>query len=610
MSATHKSPPSNCAIVIFGANGDLTKRLIVPALYNLNRAGRLPERLALVGVDHNDKTSEQWRDGLHDFLEQSLKKGGEGSTGSVDDKLWKPIAEDMIFLKGDFEKDETYKQLAQCLAELDKKKDLGGNVLFYLAVADRFFSVIAGKLGEAGLVKQDKGFRRLIVEKPFGHDLESAKALNARLLNWLREDQIFRIDHFLGKETVQNIMALRFANGLFEPIWNRDRIDHVQITVAETIGMEGRGRFYEQTGALRDMVPNHLFQLIAMTAMEPPVSFDAEAIRAKKAEVFRAVHPLTLSDVVRGQYDSGTIGNTEVGPYRQEQNVDPRSNVETFVAIRLMIDNWRWAGVPFYLRTGKRLTKRTTEIAIRFKHAPHALFRETPVEELDADWLILHIQPEESIKLRFNAKRPGPTMELESVAMDFRYTDWFHQAPAVGYETLIYDCLVGDATLFQRADQVESAWAGVARDQMIAGEPVVAEDARDLAARAADFIMNEIRASRSTFRFVLSGGSTPRSLYTILGETRDLPWDRVELFLGDERFVPQDHPDSNFRMVRETLLAHGVRPGAVHPIATDGTLEEGVARYDALLRCIKAQPLFDLDLLGLGEDGHIASLLP
>ena len=460
MSATHKSTPPSCAIVIFGANGDLTKRLVVPALYNLARAGRLPERLALIGVDHNDKSSEQWRDSLRDFLDQALKKGGESSAGALDDHLWKPIAEDMIFLKGDFEKDDTYKRLADCLAQIDKKKDLGGNVLFYMAVADRFFSIIAGKLGEAGLVKQEQGqFRRLIVEKPFGHDLQSARALNACLLKYLKEEQIYRIDHFLGKETVQNIMALRFANGLFEPIWNRDRIDHVQITVAESIGVEGRGNFYEKTGALRDMVPNHLFQLVAMTTMEPPVSFDAEDIRAKKAEMFRAVHPLTLGDAVRGQYDSGVVGGQSVVAYRDERNVAPDSNVETYVALRLMIDNWRWAGVPFYLRTGKRLAVRSSEIAIRFRRAPYALFRETPMEELDADWLILRVQPDESIRLRFNAKRPGPTMLLESVAMDFKYKDWFHQAPAVGYETLIYDCLIGDPTLFQRADQVEAAWS-------------------------------------------------------------------------------------------------------------------------------------------------------
>ena len=458
MSAAHKERPPSCAIVIFGANGDLTRRLIVPALYNLARTGMLPERLALIGVDHNDKSSEQWRDALRDFLGESLAKSNE----TRDEKLWGPIAEDMIFLKGDFERDETYKTLADCLGEIDKKKNLGGNVLFYLAAADRFFPVIAGKLGEAGLMAQAGGqFRRLIVEKPFGHDLESAKALNACLLTYLKEEQIYRIDHFLGKETVQNIMALRFANGLFEPIWNRDRIDHVQITVAESLGVEGRGNFYEKTGALRDMVPNHLFQLVAMTAMEPPVSFDAEDIRAKKAEMFRAVHPLTLGDVVRGQYDSGVVAGEQVPAYRKETNVAPDSNVETFVAIRLLIDNWRWAGVPFYLRTGKRLAARSSEIAIRFKRAPYALFRETPVEELDADWLNLRIQPDESIRLRFNAKRPGPAMALESVAMEFKYKDWFQQAPAVGYETLIYDCLIGDATLFQRADQVEAAWGVV-----------------------------------------------------------------------------------------------------------------------------------------------------
>jgi glucose-6-phosphate 1-dehydrogenase len=453
---SHKSPPPPCAIVIFGANGDLTKRLIVPALYNLARTGLLPKSLSLVGVDHNKKTSAEWSAGVKDFLSQVLGKNNE----EIDEGLWQQVASCMTFLSGDFEKPDTYSRLKDLLAELDEKQGLAGNVLFYMAVADRFFATIAGKLGEAGLVAaENKGFRRLIVEKPFGHDLASAKALNACLLKWLKEEQIYRIDHFLGKETVQNIMALRFANGLFEPIWNRDRIDHIQITVAESIGVETRGKFYEATGALRDMVPNHLFQLVAMVAMEPPVSFDAEDIRAKKAEMFKAIHPLTLSDVVRGQYDAGIVDGEKVKSYRTEANVAPESAVETYAAMRLMIDNWRWAGVPFYLRTGKRLTKRYTEIAIRFKQAPYALFRETPVDELDADWLILRVQPDEGIRLRFNAKRPGPAMALESVAMEFKYKDYFKQAPAVGYETLIYDCLIGDATLFQRADQVEAAWA-------------------------------------------------------------------------------------------------------------------------------------------------------
>ena len=449
--------------MIFGANGDLTRRLIVPALYNLSRTGLLPPRFSLIGVDHNDRSTDDWRGQLHESLEEHVGSSGEGALKKVDDSLWSPIADAMSFLKGDFTKDQTYADLKARLAECDKAKDLGGNVLFYMATADKFFPVIAQKLGESGLVdmKECKGFRRLIVEKPFGHDLESAKSLNACLLKYLREDQIFRIDHFLGKETVQNIMALRFANGLFEPIWNRDRIDHVQITVAESLGVGTRGKFYEGTGALRDMVPNHLFQLVAMTAMEPPVSFDAEDVRAKKAEIFKAVHPLTLADVVRGQYDAGVVGADNVPAYRAEDRVAPDSTTETYVALRLMIDNWRWAGVPFYLRTGKRLRARSTEIAIRFKRAPHALFRDTPMEALDADWLIVSIQPDEGIRLRFNAKRPGQAMALESVAMDFNYKDYFRQAPSVGYETLLYDCLTGDTTLFQRADQVESAWGVV-----------------------------------------------------------------------------------------------------------------------------------------------------
>lgn len=452
---SHNAPPPACAIVIFGANGDLTKRLVVPALYNLARTGLLPKNLALVGVDHNKKTSEEWTAQLKAFLVTVLAKNSE----EIDETLWGKVAGSMTFLSGDFEKPETYGQLKDLLAALDRKQGLDGNVLFYMAVADRFFPVIAGKLGEAGLMDDARGFRRLIVEKPFGHDLASARSLNACLLKYLKEEQIYRIDHFLGKETVQNIMALRFGNGLFEPIWNRDRIDHVQITVAESIGVETRGKFYEATGALRDMIPNHLFQLVAMVAMEPPVSFNAEDIRAKKAELFKAIQPLALTDVVRGQYDAGTVQDAPVPAYRKEPNVSPDSNIETYAAMRLKIDNWRWAGVPFYLRTGKRLNIRSSEIAIRFKQAPYALFRDTPVDELDADWLILRIQPDEGIRLRFNAKRPGPAMMLESVSMRFNYKDYFHQAPAVGYETLIYDCLIGDATLFQRADQVEAAWA-------------------------------------------------------------------------------------------------------------------------------------------------------
>jgi glucose-6-phosphate 1-dehydrogenase len=451
-----------CALVIFGAGGDLTRRLITPALYNLAKQDLLPQRFAIIGIDHNERTTDDWRSGLHDFLEQTVKSGkGEFEGKWIDEKVWGGLAGKMTYIAGDFLEAETYSKLRDCLQQIDGKQQLEGNAVFYLAAGDRFFGPIVDALGRSGLAHNENGWRRVVIEKPFGHDLPSAMALNARILKVLREDQIYRIDHFLGKETVQNIMALRFSNGLFEPIWNRDRIDHVQITVAESIGIGTRGKFYEQTGALRDMVPNHLFQLVAMTAMEPPSSFGADEIRTKKAEVFKAVHPLTVEEAVRGQYGPGEIGDQKVPGYREEDNVGKDSTVETYVALRLTIDNWRWAGVPFYLRTGKRLPDRWTEIAIHFKHAPLALFRDTPVDAFGPDWLILQIQPDEGIRLRFNAKRPGPEMHLESVAMDFKYSDWFKQPPAVGYETLLYDCFAGDQTLFQRADQVEASWAAV-----------------------------------------------------------------------------------------------------------------------------------------------------
>jgi glucose-6-phosphate 1-dehydrogenase len=325
---------------------------------------------------------------------------------------------------------------------------------------------VIAALGAAGLVTETDGkWRRVVIEKPFGHDLASAKALNASILKTLAERQIYRMDHFLGKETVQNIMALRFANGLFEPLWNRQHIDHVQITAAETVGVEHRGKFYEITGALRDMVPNHIFQLLAMTAMEPPISFDADAVRDKKAEVIEAIRPITpqraLRDVVRGQYDAGTVLGQPARAYRQEPDVAADSTAETFIAWKLQIDNWRWAGVPFYLRTGKYLKQRWTEIAIRFHQAPFTLFRGTNVERMNPNWMILRIQPDEGIALEFAAKRPGPTVTLDNVRMDFGYKSYFDMAPNTGYETLLYDCMMGDATLFQRADNIEAGWAAV-----------------------------------------------------------------------------------------------------------------------------------------------------
>ena len=447
-------------MVIFGAGGDLTKRLLFPALYNPASTRLIPDKFAIVGVDIADRTVDDWRNSLMDMLHGFVgNKSSEDELGSIDQDAWKRLTAHMSYVKGDLNDSKLYDQLSDHLNGVAGRQGTGGNVLFYLAVADRFFATIVENLGRAGLAHEDgHAWRRVVVEKPFGHSLDSARDPNARLLKVLTENQIYRIDHFLGKETVQNIMAFRFANGLFEPIWNRDRIDHVQITVSEVVGVEHRGRFYEHTGALRDMVPNHVFQLLAMVTMEPPVGFDENAVRTKKADVFAAIKPLDPEDVVRGQYAAGTVNGQQVASYREEPDVAPGSNVETYVAIKVMIDNWRWAGVPFFLRTGKHMTKRLTEIAIRFKQAPYAPFEDTPVDDLPPNWLVLRIQPDEGISLQFEVKRPGPTMQLAPVRMEFRYTDWFPPEPNVGYETLIYDCMMGDPTLFQRADMVEATW--------------------------------------------------------------------------------------------------------------------------------------------------------
>ncbi len=443
------APPAT--IVIFGAAGDLTKRLLVPALYNLAKSGALSDKLAIVGVDHNDRSTEDW---IHTLSELRDPK-------TLDANTWSWLTSRMQFLQGDFLDPDAYKRLGQLLAK--RQQDHGvGSALFYMAVADRFFGPIIEHLGKAGLANQSKSaWRRVIIEKPFGHDLASAKALNAQILKVLSEDQIYRIDHFLGKETVQNIQVLRFANGIFEPLWNRDHIDHVQITAAETVGVETRGRFYEQTGAMRDMVPSHLFQLLAMIAMEPPSSFTANAVRNKETELFQAIHTVAPSDAVRGQYGPGTIDGKPVPGYRQEPNVAPDSSTETYVGLKLGIDTWRWAGVPFYMRTGKRLVTRTTEIAVCFRQAPYALFRDTPVERMPPNILLLRIQPDEGLSISFSAKRPGPEIKIDGVAMDFAYKDYFGPLAAVGYETLLYDCLLGDATLFRRADAVEVSWCAV-----------------------------------------------------------------------------------------------------------------------------------------------------
>ncbi len=452
-------------MVIFGAAGDLTKRLLVPALYNLARTGLLPAKFAIVGVDMVDQDAAAWSSSLRDMLQSFVgNAASESRIDAIDDATWQRLADAMSYLKGDLNDERSFEALHDHLHEVAQQRQTDGNVLFYLAVGDRFFGPTVEHLAHAGLLDEElrdevpQRWRRVVIEKPFGHDLASARALNTRIRRDLREEQIYRIDHFLGKETVQNIMAFRFANGLFEPIWNRDRIDHVQITVAETVGVERRGKFYERTGALRDMVPNHVFQLLAMVAMEPPAGFDARSIRNRKADVFAALRTLRPEDAVRGQYGPGSVLGHKVPPYHEEPDVAPDSSTESFVAMRLAIDNWRWAGVPFYLRTGKRMARRYTEIAIRFKPAPYAPFEATDVDTLPPNWLVIHIQPDEGISLQFEVKRPGPVVDLAAVQMAFRYRDWFPREPNVGYETLIYDVMLGDQTLFNRADMVEETW--------------------------------------------------------------------------------------------------------------------------------------------------------
>ena len=445
-----------CAMVIFGAGGDLTKRKLVPALYNLAKSQLLSQNFAVVGFARGDLNTESFRQKMSQDIQ-------EFATGSVEPEIWNWFVRRLYFIPGDFQDASAYAQLRAQLDQVDQEHGTQGNYLYYLATAPSFFAEVVKQLGAADLAEEKNGhWRRVIIEKPFGRDLESARALNQEIKQALKENQIYRIDHYLGKETVQNILAFRFANGIFEPIWNRRYIDHVQITVAESVGVEQRGGYYEEAGALRDMVPNHIFQLITLTAMEPPISFEADAVRDEQAKILHAIQPLSPEEVllrtVRGQYGDGTANGRRVPAYRAEPFVSPSSNTETLVALKLWIDNWRWADVPFYARTGKHMPRRLTEIAIQFKRAPFVLFRETSVERLTPNLLVLNIAPEEGISLQFEAKRPGPIVRLGAVNMSFRYADYFGSAPTTGYERLLYDAMIGDATLFQRADMVETAW--------------------------------------------------------------------------------------------------------------------------------------------------------
>lgn len=448
--------PDPCAMVTLGASGDLTHRKLIPALYKLFKSQLLPEGFSLIGISRTPETDESFR--------SKMKEAVGAYFEPPDPEVWSRFEKTLFYLPGNVDSPDVYRDLIELFSKLDKERGCCGNRLFYLAVSPQLYPTIIEHLGKSGLScpLSEKNWSRIIIEKPFGHDLDSAHALNDKIVQYFKEDQVYRIDHFLGKETVQNILAFRFANSIFEPIWNRQYIDHVQVTVAESLGIENRGGYYDSAGALRDMVQNHLLQLVCTIGMEPPVAFTATSVRDEKTKVLQALRPIKPEEVnrvtVRGQYGDGVIDGKQVQAYRKEKNVKPDSRTETYVLLKLFIDNWRWADVPFYLRTGKHLPKRATEITIQFKRTPHLVFARVPEKHIDPNLLILHIQPDEGITLRFEAKVPGPDIYLQPVNMKFQYGSSFTKPVEEAYERLLLDTLIGDATLFARGDWIEAAW--------------------------------------------------------------------------------------------------------------------------------------------------------
>ena len=451
--------PEPCVMIIFGGSGDLTRRKLVPALYNLSRERNAPAGFTILGLSRSPMSDAEYSSRLREWVDKS------DESPPSDAETWEAFAQGIHYLSADFRDPKSYEQLKAALNSYDQERGTSGNRIFYLSTAPSEFVDIIRNLGAAGLAGSTdtgRGWVRVIVEKPFGRDLESAQALNAEVAAVFQEDQIYRIDHYLGKETVQNLLVFRFANGIFEPLWNRQYVDHVQITAAENIGVGTRGAYYEEAGALRDMIQNHIMQLLTLVAMEPPPDFEPNSVRDEKAKVLRSVRPFSHDQVdsvsVRGQYGPGFIAGRPVPGYLQEKGVLASSNTETFAAIRFNIDNWRWAGVPFYVRTGKNLPKRVTEIAIVFRWTPHMIFRQEAGAQVDPNVLALRIQPDEGITLKFEAKLPGQSINMRPVNMDFRYgsTFGFHMASA--YERLLLDCMLGDPTLFNRADSVQAAW--------------------------------------------------------------------------------------------------------------------------------------------------------
>ena len=443
--------PESHILVIFGASGDLTKRKLIPAICKLHHGKRLPEKFAILGVSRTEMTDEEFRKSVTDFLPQNED---QCKCDEFLDKLYyQPL--------GTADAGE-YGKLKDRLEELKKKLDMPGNYIFYLSTPPKLYGVIPENLASVGLNKQDDGYTRLIVEKPFGNNLQTAQKLNKELLDYFNEKQIYRIDHYLGKETVQNLLVARFSNGIFEPIWNRNFIERVEISSAESLGVENRGGYYDQSGAMRDMVQNHLLQLVGMVGMEPPVVAEADAMRNETLKVFQSLRPLKpeeiRSNVIRGQYIESHIKNELVNGYRSEKGVDPESRTETFLAMKFYIDNWRWAGVPFYIRTGKKLPTRVTEVVIKFRPTPHHLFQEDGITAHVTNQLIIRIQPDEGILLKFGLKEPGAGFRVQPVNMDFHYSDLSDVELPTAYERLLLDCMMGDQTLYLRGDAVEAAW--------------------------------------------------------------------------------------------------------------------------------------------------------
>jgi glucose-6-phosphate 1-dehydrogenase len=455
-SSIYGTTADPCTVILFGASGDLAKRKVIPAMYDLAQHNSLGERYAIIGFARTQMTDESFRT----TIGEAAKNISE--VGPIEPAKWDEFSSNLFYSAGEYGNPDSYTRLAKRLAEIDKEKNLCGNRLFYLSTPPEVYPDIVEQLGRAGLARpaNPNSWVRIIIEKPFGRDLASAKELNKIVLNVFEEKQVYRIDHYLGKDTVQNLLVLRFGNGIFEPLWNRNYVDHVQITAGETLGVERRGGFYETAGALRDMIQSHVLQLTSLMAVEPPASFDATAVRNEKLKILQSIRPYNLEmvaqSVVRGQYAPGNANGSKLAGYRDEPGVNPKSRTETFVAMRVLIDNWRWAGVPFYLRTGKRLAKRTTEIMIQFRCAPHLVFRDRDIEP---NRLVLNIQPDEGISVSFGAKRPGTEMSIGNVTMNFSYREAFGGTSRSAYATLVNDCLRGDATLFDRGDSVEAAWS-------------------------------------------------------------------------------------------------------------------------------------------------------